>query len=100
MFGPKLSKPQTIPLPQAEFGNGKITGTVIYVDRFGNLITNISSRLIQDQFKDAHPLVIRIGKRKIRGIAANYAALEKGQLGVVVGSWDTLEICCREGNAA
>lgn len=74
-------------------GGRQITGHVVHVDRFGNLITNIPA--------DALPLQssVRIGTSEIPVISLMYEAVPKGQLVAYVGSCDTLEIALRDGSA-
>ncbi|NIQ03199.1 MAG: hypothetical protein GWM98_24750, partial [Nitrospinaceae bacterium] len=51
-LGRKIQDPQTLDFPQAHVQDDRITGEVIYIDRFGNLFTNISHHLLRTFF---HP---------------------------------------------
>lgn len=62
---------------------------IIHIDRFGNLITNISAR------KSGYLLV----KGQRIPIVRQYTDVEKGKLLAIVGSSGRLEISIREGSA-
>lgn len=68
---------------------GRVTPKIIYIDHFGNLITNLRDR--------------KSGQIFIRGqmirIVKNYLDVEKGELLAIVGSSGRVEISAREGSA-
>jgi S-adenosylmethionine hydrolase len=76
---------------------------VIYVDGFGNLVTNIdraSAGEFDASFRHKSLSVrIRSGRAAIR-IVDTYAALPKGAPLATFGSFGLLEIAIRDGNAA
>lgn len=73
----------------------QINGQVIFVDRFGNLITNISSDLIRERNK----VQISIRNRKINHLSQYYEEEKEGKLLVLIGSSNFLEIAVNQGNA-
>lgn len=75
-------------------GGRQITGHVVHVDRFGNLITNIPADSLPRQ------ATVRIGTAEIPVISLMFAAVPKGQLVAYIGSSDTLEIAVRDDSAA
>lgn len=87
-----------IPAPSKN-SQGILRGEALYIDRFGNLITNIS---VEDlpKFFDARPAVISIGRRKIRGLVKSYADVPCGALAAYWGSTGRLEIAANQNNAA
>jgi S-adenosylmethionine hydrolase len=98
-------KPETLGEPVESFVRSKIltpsgssdrvTGHIIYFDRFGNAVTNVHRSLI-----DRMPSVlIRIGNTVITHLTHHYTEAEPGELIALFGSFDTLEIARREGNA-
>jgi S-adenosylmethionine hydrolase len=75
----------------------QIRGTVIWVDRFGNLITNITAHDIE-----AFPpqeLSVSIGDAVIDGLVSAYAAVPDGDLLALLNSWGLVEIARRNGSA-
>ena len=93
-LGPRVDDPVRLSLPTPSRDDRGVRGQVIYVDRFGNLVTNLSG--------DAFPRVdvsITLGETRIRGIATSYAAVARGTLVAVVNSWNLVEIAVRDGSA-
>ena len=72
--------------------HGTVAGKVVYVDRYGNLITNIPQENITT---DA---VVQIKGFTIRGISTSY--LEGGELLAIIGSEGNLEIARPNGSAS
>jgi S-adenosylmethionine hydrolase len=84
-----------VPRP-ARRPDGSITGEVAYVDRFGNLITNIPAAWLMPEGHWA----FEIRKKRIAGLSPHYAAVPPGSLLAIISSEETLEIAQREGSAA
>lgn len=86
-----------------EFGAGRrhgdaLDGSVIYIDPFGNLITNIASDLLVGLGKRVQ---VRVGRHvHAAHIVRTYGEVAKGDLVVVPGSDGLVEIAVREGSAA
>jgi hypothetical protein len=93
-LGPKRPEMVRLIMPVAETKDGKIIGTVLYVDRFGNLITNISPSLITSS--NAR---LQIGNSAIP-VCSCYADVAEGKVLAVVGSCGFIEISVNLGNAA
>ena len=73
----------------------KIIGHVIYIDRFGNLITNISNQLL----KKVENIIINVGTIDIQNLSNSYADVRPGEAVALLGSSGFLEIGIRNGNA-
>src|SRR5687767_3244440 len=71
-LGRSIANFQTIELPLPVVAGREITGEVVRVDRFGNLITNIDRRTFE-HFSGGATIVISIGSRDIARIVATYA---------------------------
>jgi len=80
-------------------GKYSITGHVIYIDRFGNLVTNITQEDLPSSCDPAR-IVVAIKKRKIRGISKSYSDVKPGEPVLYWGSTGRLEIGVNLGNAA
>lgn len=74
---------------------GKKTGTVIHIDRFGNLVTNfrISGTMIPN-------LQATLGRTTIRARFTHYAEAAHRRPFLLIGSTGLVEIALRDGNAA
>lgn len=89
----------TLTLPQpTRRADGAWVGHVIYIDRFGNLIVNLTESDLAAF--DPRALNIEIGGRVVRGLVDSYAEVAPGELAALIGSSWKLEIAQREGNAA
>jgi S-adenosylmethionine hydrolase len=89
-----------IPAPYVSAPN-EIVGTIISIDHFGNLITNISQTTFE-RFKDDAGLkevVIRLGRSKIRGVSKSYDSVKTGAPVAIFGSRNLLEISLNQGDA-
>jgi S-adenosylmethionine hydrolase len=101
-FGPSAKECMKLIIPQPESKGKSLEGEIIHVDRFGNLITNISA----DLFKKKH-VEIFMGKRKIKGISRSYFEIEETrserseskELGALIGSSGFLELAVNQGSA-
>lgn len=95
-FGPRLKKLKSLDKPFLQMSSRKITGQIIHVDHFGNLITNITP----DDLKLLPNPKIRIGKTVIKKISRTYSDVPAGMLLAYVGSASYVEVGQNLGNAA
>jgi hypothetical protein len=98
-LGRSIANFQTIDLPRPVVAARAITGEVVRVDRFGNLITNIDRRTL-DQFSGGGAIAVTAGDREVPRIVATYAEAPAGELCALFGSTDHLEIAVNGGDAA
>jgi S-adenosylmethionine hydrolase len=92
-FGDRLSQVQAFTIPRPYNARGNLTGCVLHIDNFGNLITNIRSSDLP-----ADKVTIAIGKHRIEGISHFYAETEG--LAAIIGSSGYLEISLKNGKSA
>ncbi len=74
------------------------SGTVLKVDRFGNLITNLHSRNLPELL--TRPFELAIGLRTIIGLARTFGECAKDEPCVIAGSSGYLEVVVNQGSAA
>ena len=86
-----------INLPAPRIDERTVRGEVIYVDRFGNLVTNVERDTV-DRVRHRQPTV-RVAGKAVGSIVTAYGAIGRGDAGAVVNSWDLLEIAVRDGSA-
>jgi len=74
------------------------SATVLKVDRFGNLITNIPV----DEFPDllTRPFEISVGLQRVQKLCSAYADAIQGELFAIAGSSGLIEISVNQGSAA
>jgi S-adenosylmethionine hydrolase len=97
-LGPELPGLQPLALPEPRVEPTAVHGEVIYVDRFGNLVTNIDAAALH-AFRPQN-LSVRIAATMVSPLVSSYAAVAPGAPLVLIGSWGTLEVAVRDGNAA
>ena len=88
------------PRPKAVSPN-RMRAVVLKVDRFGNLITNITPKDVPALFKaKAAAFKIVVGNREITTIRQAYAEGTAGEVFGIIGSMGYLEIVANRGSAA
>ena len=97
-MGSIITDPVSLEFPLPQQGKDMLAGQVIRVDHFGNLITNIHQRDIE-QFLGSNRPVIRIGDLIIQGMQKTYAEAMEGQSLALIGSSGFLEIAINAGRA-
>ena len=86
-------------LPRPVIASGGVTGEVLRVDRFGNLITNIDRKTF-DKLAEEGALEIRIGSRQVARVVSTYAEAGPSEICALFGSSDHLEIAVNGASAA
>jgi S-adenosylmethionine hydrolase len=82
--------------------DGKLIGKVVYIDHFGNIITNISQYEL-DQFNPNRiggRLRIRIGQHQIDRLSETYESQKTNTPLALINSSGYLEIALKNGNAS
>lgn len=97
-FGPVVNAIVELQIPAPVADSTSVRGEVVYVDRFGNLVTNIDEQALA-AFR-GRTLSVSIGSKAVAGPATAYAAVEAGTPVALIGSWSVLEIAVRNGHAA
>jgi S-adenosylmethionine hydrolase len=95
VVGPPTDAAVELTWPEPERTGDTVVGEVIYVDGFGNLVTNVSrSALLPGR------LAIHVGDRPIGPLQRTYADVASGEPVAVMGSWDLVEVAVRDASAA
>lgn len=93
-LGAAVTDPVQLALAQVEvMPNGQLMGQIVYVDRFGNLISNIPAAQLPER------ALIQIGDLVLHGIRQAYWEVRPQEPLALVGSHGYLEIAVREGHA-
>ena len=123
-LGIKINQLEQLDIPKpVRKKTGQVEGQIIYIDRFGNLITNITQEYLvkgvggqksevgsqkTDTFKKASKKKIlsqrgtmetTIGKKKIMGLSKTYTDVQAGEPLALIGSAGFLEVSVNQGNA-
>jgi S-adenosylmethionine hydrolase len=98
-LGPKVTDVVRLTIKPPTLTKKHITGTILYVDSFGNCVSNIPKRLVKATSDKGHATVHIKGKR-ITGIRTFYAEGKKGTLIALFGSTGFLEVAAVGGSAS
>ena len=81
--------------------DGSLRGTVVAVDRFGNVVTNIGLDLLTSSWEGdlKQLLMVEIETHWAIPLVSSYSAVPTGGLLATIGSRNTLEIAVNQGNA-
>lgn len=94
-FGQEIKDFVRFPIPRPQRNaNGEIDAEIVHVDRFGNLISNLTRRDLPPQF------VIEVEGRRITRLAEFYAGETAGEVFAIFGSAGYLEISANRDSAA
>ena len=92
-LGTPVTDPYCSPLPAARLDGVVVVGEVIYVDRFGTLVTNIPGGRVEPGVR------IKVADTDVGPLRRTYGDVERGQLVAYVGSNGEVEVAAREGSA-
>lgn len=100
--GPEIRDPVVPSNLFAQVDDERIRGMVVHVDRFGNLITNVSEHLLRGWLGDHGPedAVVEVGTACVSSIRRYYSEVPAGELIALVGSSGQLEVSVNGGSAS
>jgi S-adenosylmethionine hydrolase len=101
-FGEEITDFTKLNVPAPKVTGKSIEGHVIHIDRFGNIITDITYKDIQPLMGEGDNLGIAnviIAGREIKGLKKFYAETAPGETGAIINSSGALEIFMYRQNA-
>jgi S-adenosyl-L-methionine hydrolase (adenosine-forming) len=101
-FGPLIDDCKTFMISKPQWEAGILVGEIVHVDRFGNLISNLTPRHVEeirDVTKRPNPL-IRIAGHTIDRLVGSYSKGNPLVPHALINSNGQIEIFLKEGNAA
>jgi S-adenosylmethionine hydrolase len=96
-FGAALDNFVRVNWPSVMKSDNAIEGEIVYIDRFGNLFTNVREQDLTG-FRREH-VSVRLGEVTIHGLASNYASARGEKFVAIINSWRLLEIASRNDSA-
>ncbi|HEX4600847.1 MAG TPA: SAM-dependent chlorinase/fluorinase [Gemmatimonadales bacterium] len=93
-LGQSVADPHRDPLPAPVHDGTAVVGEVIYIDRFGTLISNIRGAQVEPGVR------IKVAETEVGPLARTFGDVGRGQLVAFVGSGGTVEVAVRDGSAA
>jgi S-adenosylmethionine hydrolase len=98
-LGRVLTDYQRLDIPLPDVVAEVLRGTVLFVDRFGNAVTNIDRRTF-DRFTQGRPMQIAAAGTTVARLVDTYADIGADQICALFGSTDHLELAARAASAA
>jgi len=99
-IGPIIHDYVNLDLGKSEITDKTAIGKIIYIDSFGNIITNIDGSQIRKFLDYDKKIMIYIAKkRKELMFVKSYICVKKGDILATIGSSNFLEISINQGNA-
>ena len=102
-MGPMIDNFRRLGLPRPRVqADGGVEGEIVYQDRFGNLITNISEAWVKEVWGSPpwQGIEAHIKASVVRGLDSHYAQRSPQELGIIINSWGLFEVFANGGNAA
>jgi S-adenosylmethionine hydrolase len=100
--GPPVHDPVALPLPEVrQVGPLEWEASVIHVDRFGNLTTNLAEAALERMMRGAgrRDLVVEV-EGAVLPLARTYADVPPGEAVALIGSSRLLEVAVNQGDAS
>jgi hypothetical protein len=97
-FGKEAKECLKFKIPSPEVEKNLIKGEILWVDRFGNLITNLDYDLVK-KIRSRKDFRIVIGEKKIEKISNSYSRSKEKEILALEGSSGYLEIAANQGSA-
>lgn len=99
-FGSPVENRVTLSLPEVRrSGRDGLAGTVLRVDKFGNLVTNLRAETCRERLQ-AGKFRLSLGGRQVQRLCRSYREAEGPEPFVIWGSLGLLEISCNQASAA
>ena len=97
-FGRTVTDYHALAIPEPLIERDRITGQVLRVDRFGNLVTNIERKTFE-RIAHAGAVQIDAGPHRVGRLVATYADIASDEACALFGSTDHLEIAVNAASA-
>lgn len=100
-FGSRIHDIVKLNLPEPRLEPGKVEGEVMHVDKFGNIITNISKDHVATVLGNVDKVRLKINDNVVKiPLRRTYGEVNVGELVIVEGGTGYLEISVNMGNAS
>ena len=86
-------------IPVAAVDEASVSGVVLRIDRFGNVVTNIDRKTFESVAKSGS-MEVTAGTQAIGRLVATYADIQAGEICALFGSTDHLELAANSESAA
>jgi len=93
VLGPAIKDPICLPVLMLQVRGGAVEGVVVYVDRFGTLVSNIPGETV------AGATAVEVAGTRVGPLKRTFSDVASGEPVAYVGSGGMLEVAVRDGSA-
>jgi hypothetical protein len=86
-LGPEIGDAKRLSAPPPRRSPGRISGRIVHVDRYGNLVTDIPAAWLPDR-----PCQAKVAGRTVDRRVGHYAEIPAGEAALLAGSLGTVEL--------
>ncbi len=97
-FGPPVTEPSSLSIPAHQEEGGTLRGQIVWIDRFGNCVTNLSEKVVSGWARGAS-FRIRAASKTIAEMSATYESTPEGEALSLINSLGYLEVACNRARA-
>lgn len=94
-IGPRIEQPVTISIPEPRLTQSAVSGAVVHVDRFGNLVTNIDHHLVTGR-----SIEVYVAGESVGPLRAYFSQAREGRALALINSFGLLEVAINKGSAS
>ncbi|MHB8174807.1 MAG: SAM hydrolase/SAM-dependent halogenase family protein [Nitrospirota bacterium] len=98
-FGDEITDYVRFNIPCSRKEDNGVSGEIVYMDKFGNAITNVKSADIEELCAQGAQCGIEAGQLTLNEVSPFYSAIKKGETGAVINGSGFLEIFVCQGDA-
>jgi S-adenosylmethionine hydrolase len=99
-FGRAVTDYQMLDLPQPRLDGDVLRGSVVRIDRFGNVVTNLDRRACERLAENRPGMQLTVRGQSIARLVSTYSDIPPGEIGALFGSTDHLELAAHAASAA
>jgi len=97
-LGRKIDNPIILPSAMPEIHGDILEGRIIRIDRYGNLISNVSRDMLQEFVRESK-MRAEVKGATMTKLMPSYAAAQEGELFCIIGSTGRLEVSLKNSSA-
>jgi len=91
-LGPPPNTYKLLEVPAPRFDGNAITGQVLYVDHFGNCVTNIRRKTLADSLPRLAAVAVWAGGKPVGALREAFGHVGRGEPAAILDSMDLLEV--------
>jgi hypothetical protein len=99
-LGPTPDRYKLLEIPTPAEDGGVLRGQVVYIDRFGNCVSNLTVAMLDAVFENLDTVEVWCKAQRVGRLAGTYSFVEPGHSLALINSMGLLEVAFNQGNAA